>query len=173
MLPPGNGDADLVLLHRRRVLQQPADLNPRQISRFGCNGIVQIDGSSEFQPGMYDYHLAQSIECRRIGRCRGEHFDQSIGGGLDDISVFLAGIRLVNLQSLITGIVRNERLPIRAVHGRVSVQRQDFRLTINLRTISLQGPAFFDFLKFRFPGGDRKSQRKQAEEQKGIYFSHV
>ena len=55
----------------------------------------------------------------------------------------------------------------------MGIQCQDFHVTIDLRTIGPQRPAFFYFLEFRFLTGDRKNQRKQAKEQKGMYFCHV
>ena len=82
MLPPGNGDADLVLLHRRRVLQQPADLNPWQIPRFGCNGIVQIDGSSEFQPGVYDYLSRKALNAGALAAAEGSTSTRALVGVL-------------------------------------------------------------------------------------------
>ena len=98
-----------------------------------------------------DYnHFFQTIICRSIGCSRRKYLNKRVFGRLNDIAIFLTGIRFVNLQFLKLRIVNNKTFAIQTIHCRMGKQCQFLLYTHLLATVSMQDVRFVQFPEFGF-----------------------
>ena len=159
-----DGNRQLAFLDGRSLLDALVNIQRREIARLGGNRVVEVNRRAQFEAGVDDNHLLQTVVGRGVGSGGGEDFDEGVVGRADYVAVLLLRVGFVDFQRLVCRVIDDEALAVGTVHGRMGEERQFHVVVELLAAVGVERPAFRQLLVFSLGSGERERRHEEEAE---------